>query len=261
VPSEHHLPEPSPARWVPTLYFAEGLPFYAVNLMALVFYQRAGLRNEVIALTISLLALPWSLKPLWSPFLEMYQTKRLFVVTFEILAGVSLALLALTLPLPGYFRYSVALLALVGVCSSSHDIVADGLYIASLRTDQQSAFAGWQGGFYNVARFLAQGGLIIAAGWLEKRMDLRYAWMLIFLGVGICLFLLGLYHSRALPRQELPKHKDGFGGVWNTYWDVMLQFFRKPNILLLLFFVLLYRAGTTRHCALRSGRRCGLVSP
>jgi MFS transporter, PAT family, beta-lactamase induction signal transducer AmpG len=243
VTISHKATPPSPARWVPTLYFAEGLPFYAVNLMALVFYQRAGVRNEVIALTISLLALPWSLKPLWSPFLEMYKTKKFFVIAFELLAGLTLSLLAFTLPLPGYFRYSIALFAVVGLCSSSHDIVADGLYIASLSKSRQSAFAGWQGGFYNVARFLAQGGLIIAAGWLEKRMHIANAWMLIFLGVGLCLVLLGLYHSRALPAQDTPRRYEGFTGMWKTYWDVIAQFFQKPNILLLLFFVFLYRAG------------------
>jgi len=134
----------SPARWVPTLYFAEGLPFYTVSLMALIFYQRVGISNEVIALTTSLLGLPWSLKPLWSPFLEMYKTRKFFVVCFEFIAGLSLGLLALCLPLPGYFRYSIALLSIVGFCSSSHDIVADGLYIASLNAKQQSAYAGWQ---------------------------------------------------------------------------------------------------------------------
>src|SRR6185312_9697338 len=136
----------SPARWVPTLYFAEGLPFYTVSLMALIFYQRVGVSNEVIALTTSLLGLPWSLKPLWSPFLEMYKSRRFFVVCFEFLGGLSLALLALCLPLPGYFRYSIALFSIAGFCSSSHDIVADGLYIASLNSKQQAAFAGWQGG-------------------------------------------------------------------------------------------------------------------
>jgi len=233
----------SPAAWVPTLYFAEGLPFYAVGLMALVFYQRLGLRTEVIALTTSLLGLPWSLKPLWSPFLEMYKTRKFFVVLFESIAGLSLGLLALCLPLPSYFRYTVALFAMVGFCSASHDIVADGLYIATLTPKQQSAYAGWQGGFYNVARFLAQGGLIIAAGWLENRMPIIRAWMIIFGSMGLCLVLLALYHARALPQGGDDRHVARAGQVFKTYWDVILQFFRKPNILLLLVFIFLYRAG------------------
>jgi PAT family beta-lactamase induction signal transducer AmpG len=239
----HNHEQVSPARWVPTLYFAEGLPFYAVSLMALVFYQRAGVSNETIALTISLLGLPWSLKPLWGPLLEMYKTKKFFVVSFEMIAGISLGLLAVSLPLPGYFRYSVALFAIVGISSSSHDIVADGLYIASLKTRQQSAYAGWQGGFYNVARFLAQGGLIIAAGWLEARMPVFRAWAIIFAGVGLCLILLGLYHAHALPKAGEGRHAGNFNVLTRTYCDVVVRFFQKPNILLLLIFIFLYRAG------------------
>ncbi|HZD31862.1 MAG TPA: MFS transporter, partial [Candidatus Angelobacter sp.] len=121
----------SPSLWVPTLYFAEGLPFYAVKLMALIFYQSMGVSNLTIAATVSLLGAPWSLKPLWSPFLEMYRTKKFFVVAMELVGGVTLGVLALCLPMPGYFRYSVALFALIAFWSSTHDIAADGLYIAS----------------------------------------------------------------------------------------------------------------------------------
>lgn len=233
----------SPAWWVPTLYFAEGLPFYTVGLIALIFYQRMGVRNEVIALATSLLAIPWSLKPLWSPFLEMYKTKKFFVVCFEVLSGVSLGLLALALPPAGYLRYSIALFAIVAFCSSSHDIVADGLYIASLEPRQQSAFAGWQGGFYNVARFFAQGGLIILAGYLEDRIPVVRAWMTIFAGIGLMLVVLGLYHARVLPREAERRHTKNLRDAVRTYGDVVVSFFRKPNILLLLVFIFLYRAG------------------
>jgi PAT family beta-lactamase induction signal transducer AmpG len=233
----------SPARWVPTLYFAEGLPFYTVSLMALIFYQRVGVSNEVIALSTSLLGLPWSLKPLWSPFLEMYRTRKFFVVCFEFIGGLSLALLALCLPLPGYFRYSIALLSIVGFCSSSHDIVADGLYIASLNAKQQSAYAGWQGGFFNVARFFSQGGLIILAGFLEARMPIFRAWMIIFASLGLVLVLLGLYHARVLPSGGEGRRSGNIKEVARTYWDVIVCFFQKPNIILLLVFIFLYRAG------------------
>src|SRR5690242_4414952 len=98
-----------PAAWVPTLYFAEGLPFYAVNFMALTYYQRLGISNAVITLVISLLAWPWTLKPLWSPLLEMYKTKKFFVVLMELIGGMSLVFLALSLNMPNHFRYSIAL--------------------------------------------------------------------------------------------------------------------------------------------------------
>jgi PAT family beta-lactamase induction signal transducer AmpG len=233
----------SPAWWVPTLYFAEGLPFYTVSIMALIFYQRTGVSNEVIALTTSLLAFPWSLKPLWSPFLEMYKTRKFFVVLFEFVGGLGLGMLALCLPLPGHFRYSIALLSIAAFCSSSHDIVADGLYIASLSDKQQSAYAGWQGGFYNVARFFAQGGLIILAGLLEARMPILRAWMIIFGSIGLILVLLGFYHARMLPKGGEDRRARGIIEVAETFADVIVSFFRKPHILMLLVFIFMYRAG------------------
>ena len=233
-------PRTHPACWVPTLYFAEGLPFYAVALMALIFYQRMGVGNDVIAFTTSLLALPWSLKPLWSPFLEMYRTKKFFVLATEAAGGISLGLLALCLPLPGYFRYTVALFAVAAVCSSTHDIAADGIYIYSLSAREQAAFAGWQGGFYNVARFFAQGGLIILAGYLEERMPVVRAWMAIFGVLGLVLVALALYHARALPSGGEERHARKVG---RAFWDVVRSFFQKPHILFLLVFIFLYRAG------------------
>ncbi len=232
-----------PALWVPTLYFAEGLPFYAVALIALTFYQRSGVSNQVIALTTSLLALPWSLKPLWSPFLEMYKTRKFFVVAFQIAGGLSLGLVALSLPLPGYFRYSIVFFSLAAFCSSSHDIVADGLYIASLPPKEQSAYAGWQGSFYNIARFFSLGGLLALAGYMEARMPMVRAWMAIFGGLGLLLVALGLYHSRVLPSGGEERRAGNMGEMARTFWDVVVTFFRKPNILLLLAFIFLYRAG------------------
>jgi PAT family beta-lactamase induction signal transducer AmpG len=232
-----------PAKWVPTLYFAEGLPFYAVALIALTFYQRVGVSNTVIAVTTSFLAFPWSLKPLWSPFLEMYKTKKFFVVLFQCTGGLSLGLLALCLPLPGYFRYSIAFFTLVAFCSASHDIVADGLYIASLTPKEQSAYAGWQGSFFNVARFFSLGGLITLAGFLEARMPLIRAWMFIFGGLGLLLVVLALYHARMLPKGEEERRAGNAREVAGTFWDVVVSFFKKPNIFLLLIFIFLYRAG------------------
>jgi MFS transporter, PAT family, beta-lactamase induction signal transducer AmpG len=233
----------SPSLWVPTLYFAEGLPFYAVNMMALIFYSRMGVSNATITATVSLLGLPWSLKPLWSPFLEMYKTKKFFVVLMEFVGGLSLGVLALCLPLPGYFRYSVALLAVIAFCSSTHDIAADGLYIASLSRRQQAAYAGWQGGFYNIARFVSQGGLLILAGYLENRMAVARAWMMIFATVGITLVVLSLFHARVLPTGGEERHSDSLHQMLATFWDVVVSFFRKPHIWFLLLFVFLYRAG------------------
>ncbi|MGA8578558.1 MAG: hypothetical protein WB579_07745, partial [Bryobacteraceae bacterium] len=191
---------------MPTLYFAEGVPFFAVSLIAGILYKRLGLSNDVIALYTKLLLLPWSLKPLWSPLLEMFRTKKYFVVLLQFTGGVSLGLIALCLPLPGYFLYTIALFAVVAFCSSTHDIAADGLYIASLSSKEQAAYAGWQSGFYSVARLFSQGGLIILAGVLEARMDMRHAWAAIFATMGLILMLLSLYHARVLPTGGAARH-------------------------------------------------------
>jgi MFS transporter, PAT family, beta-lactamase induction signal transducer AmpG len=233
----------SPSLWVPTLYFAEGLPFYAINMMALIFYSRMGVSNVKITATVSILALPWTLKPLWSPFLEMYRTKKFFVVAMELVGGLSLGALALCLPLPNYYRYSVALFALIAFWSSTHDIAADGLYIASLSSKQQAEYAGWQGGFYNIARFVSQGGLLILVGYLEDRIPVVRAWMIIFGVVGITLVVLSLFHSRVLPAGGAERHSRNLHDMMATFWDVVVDFCKKPNIWLLLLFVFLFRAG------------------
>jgi MFS transporter, PAT family, beta-lactamase induction signal transducer AmpG len=214
-----------------------------VSLIAGILYKRLGMANDVIALYTSWLLLPWSLKPLWSPLLEMFKTKKFFVVLLELVGGVSLGVVALCLPLPNYFRYTLALFVVVAFCASTHDIAADGLYIASLSRKEQAAYTGWQGGFFNVARFFSQGGLIILAGYLEMRMDVAHAWMAIFATMGLLLFLVGVYHARVLPKVEAERHSETIRQMAATFGDVVVTFLKKPNIYLLLAFILLYRAG------------------
>src|ERR1017187_3762903 len=232
-----------PATWVPTLYFAEGVPFFAISLIAGILYKRLGMGNDVIALYTKLLLLPWSLKPLWSPLLEMFKTKKYFVVLLQLVGGVRLALIGLCLPLASYFLYTIVLFVVVAFCSSTHDIAADGLYIASLTPKEQAAYAGWQSGFYSVARLFSQGGLIILAGYLESRTDVPHAWMVIFATMGAILMLLGVYHWRVLPTGGVARHSGSLREIGATFWDVLISFLRKPNIYLLLLFILLYRAG------------------
>jgi len=244
VMNTDHRPEQAhPATWVPTLYFAEGIPFFAISLIAGILYKRLGMPNDAIALYTSWLLLPWSLKPFWSPLLEMFKTKKFFVVSFEFIVGVSLALIALCLPLANYFRYTLALFVLVAFCASTHDIAADGLYISSLSDKQQAAYAGWQGGFFNVARFFSQGALVILAGYLETKTDVRHAWMAIFGAMGLILVGVSLYHARMLPAGAAGRRSESWHQMAATFGDVIVSFFKKPNIWWLLVFILLYRAG------------------
>lgn len=239
-----------PAAWVPTLYFAEGLPFYAVNFMALLFYQRMGLSNATTALVVSLLAWPWTLKPLWSPLLEAWGTKKAFVVGTQLVGGLALILLSLALPLPAWLGLSIAILAVAAFASSTHDIAADGVYIASLSPKQQAAYAGWCGAFYNVARVFSMGGLVWLAGVLEghftagraARPELR-AWSSIFAALGVILLALALWHAHVLPTGGARRSSESLRQMAATFRDVVASFLRKPHIGVLLLFVFLCRAG------------------
>ena len=142
----------SPARWVPTVYFAEGLPFVAIAVVSTLMYKGMGVSDAQIAFWTSLVMLPWTLKPLWGPLLEMFKTKKLFVVATQMITGVSFGLLAFTLPLDGFFQYSLALFAIIAFNGATHDIAADGLYISVLTPRKQSEFVGWQGASYNTAK-------------------------------------------------------------------------------------------------------------
>jgi PAT family beta-lactamase induction signal transducer AmpG len=180
----------------------------------------------------------------------MYRTKKFFVVLMQLLGGVGLLLLALALPLPGYFAWSIAILTVVAFASSTHDIAADGVYIASLSPKEQAAYAGWCGAFYNVARIFSMGGLVWLAGFLQQRFadggvaqPMVRAWMAIFAGLGAILVVLSLYHSRVLPTGGEERSAQTLAQMAATFRDVLVTFFRKPSILLLLLFIFLYRAG------------------
>jgi PAT family beta-lactamase induction signal transducer AmpG len=233
----------NPAAWVPTLYFAEGAPFFVVSLIAGIFYKRLGLPNDIIALYTSWLLLPWSLKPIWSPLLEMFRTKKFFVVLFEFISGSSLLVVAFCLPSENYFRYTLVLFALLAFSSATHDVAADGVYIASLSKAQQSSYAGWQGGFFNFARFFSQGALVILAGYLEARLDVRHGWMIIFAALGLILITLSAYHAKMLPPGGPERRSDSLREMAATFGAIVRSFFQKPRILLLLIFIFLYRAG------------------
>ncbi|MFZ6690993.1 MFS transporter [Undibacterium sp. SXout20W] len=232
-----------PMRWVPTLYLAEGLPFYAVALVAGLMYKSLGVPNDQIARWTGLIGLAWVFKSLWSPFLEAASSKKLIVVSFQLIGGVCLGLVALSLQLPTYFALSIALLGVVGIASATHDIAADGLYIASLSNKQQAAYAGWQGAFFNAAKFISLGGLVILAGHLEKQMDAQHAWMIIFGILGVMLTALGIYHSWALPGTKNTNTEASMHSVFTTLLDVIVDFFKKPGIWLAITFIILFRAG------------------
>jgi PAT family beta-lactamase induction signal transducer AmpG len=154
-----------------------------------------------------------------------------------------MAAMALALQLPGWFGASLALFAIVALASSTHDICADGIYISSLSERQQAAYAGWQGAFFNAAKFLSMGGLVMLAGYLEQRMGAGPAWATVFGLLGALMAGLGLYHLWALPATPGTAHADGVRGVAGTLADVIRDFFAKPGIWMAILFIILFRAG------------------
>jgi PAT family beta-lactamase induction signal transducer AmpG len=232
-----------PMRWVPTLYLAEGLPFYAVALVASLMYKSMGVANDEIAYWTGLITFAWVFKSLWSPFLEAASSKKFLVVMFQLIGGVCLGLVALSLQLPMYFAISIALLGLVAIAAATHDIAADGLYIASLSHKQQAAYAGWQGAFFNAGKFISLGGLVVLAGHLEKSMPPAQAWAVIFGILGSMMIALALYHSWALPGTKNTNTDASMRSVFLTLKDVIITFFQKPGIWLAILFILLFRVG------------------
>lgn len=237
------LPPPRhPLVWVPTLYLAQGLPFYAVALIAGLMLKSMGMPNDQIARWTGVLGLAWVFKALWSPFLELARSKKHVVVSFQLIGGAALAGVALALQLPAWFAISIGLFAVVALASATHDIAADGVYIASLTERQQAAYAGWQGAFFNAAKFLSLGGLVILAGYLEKRIGTAPAWTTVFALLSATMVGLALYHLWALPGTATNRSAS-VRGVATTLVDVIRAFFAKPGIWLAILFIILFRAG------------------
>ncbi|SFD68991.1 MFS transporter [Massilia yuzhufengensis] len=234
-----------PLAWVPTLYLAQGLPFYAVALVAGLMFKSMGVPNEQIARWTGVLGLAWVFKALWSPFLELARSKKGVVVSFQLAGGLALGAVALALQLPVWFGVSIALFAVVALASATHDIAADGIYIASLTERQQAAYAGWQGAFFNAAKFLSLGALVILAGYLEVRMGPAQAWATVFGLLGTLMAALGLYHLWALPlgARSGARPQGSARGAATTLLDVVRAFFAKPGIWMAILFIILFRAG------------------
>lgn len=234
----------SPLLWIPTAYFAMGLPLILLNLVAPLMFNDFGISDAKVAFWTSLLILPWSLQPLWSPLMEMYRTKKFFVVATQLLCGVSLALVTMALPLPDFFPYVVAVMTVIAFSGSTHDIALGGVYIEELSKTQQARYIGWQGAFYNLAKVTAMGGLVYLAGALESHIGALYAWMTI---MGICsaiLTLLGLWHLRVLPGSMKAEESRKTGSVAETMREtgmVFLEFFRKKYIWIYIAFIVFYR--------------------
>ena len=235
----------SPITWVPTLYFTQGLPFFVVMAVTTILFKDLGGDNAQVTKWVNLLGWAWAVKPLWSPFLEAVPSKKLLVVVLQFFGAATLGLVAVALQLPDHFALVIAVLAFTAFASATHDIAADGLYIASLGAQQQARFAGWQGAFFNAARLFARGGLLVMVGALEAHFSAQQSWAAVFLLLAVVMACLAAYHAWALPDT-----RTGAGGparsvaeIARTLAEVVLDFFRKPGIWFAIVFIVLFRAG------------------
>ena len=232
----------SPIAWVPTLYFAMGMPFVVLNMVCTLMYKGMGVSDAQIAFWTSLIMLPWTLKPLWSPFLEMYRTKKFFVVLTQILSGICFALVAFALNLPNFFAITIAILAVIAMSGATHDIAADGTYMSVLSNEEQARWIGWQGAFYNIAKIAATGGLVYLAGTFIDSFGVTKAWMIIMLIIAAIMVVVGLYHFFVLPTDSKGTHNNSsLNESLHELWAVFVKFFQKKHIFYYLCFIILYR--------------------
>lgn len=234
----------NPLTWVPSLYFAQGLPFFAVALVAGQMFKSMGVANDDIGHWTAAIMSAWIAKPLWSPFLELASSKKLVVVAFQLIGGACLGGVALALHTPVWIAACIAMLAMVAISSATHDVACDGLYISSLSEKDQARYAGWTGTFFNAGRFISAGGLLLLAGHFEKTLGVVPAWTIVFCILAAMMILLGAYNSWALPPARNTVSSDNTAAaIARKLEEVIADFFKKPGILVAIVFIILFRAG------------------
>ncbi len=237
----------SPWSWVPTLYFAEGLPNVLVTGLAAVMYMQMGLTDAELGLYTGWLALPWVVKPLWSPFIDLLKTKRWWVLTMQLLIGASLAGIAFTLPTAMWFQCSMFFFFVMAFASATHDISADGFYMIELDEHTQTMFVGIRNTFYRLAVIFGNGILVSLAGVLQVmfRKRIAFTWSLIFYGMAGIFIALWLYHGLRMPRPDADVQKDDSvrevaAGLKDMFLSFLTKFPAKQTFAVLMF-LLFYR--------------------
>lgn len=201
----HNRPRRSgsnPISWVPSLYFAEALPYMAVMTLSTIMYTNLGLTNTELALYTSWLYLPWVIKPIWSPLVDSLKTKRWWILAMQILVGASLGGVALTLQTDWWLKMSLTFFWLMAFSSATHDIAADGFYILGLTEKEQAFYVGWRSTFYRIGTIFCQGGLVFLAGMLQKHYSIPLAWSMTMGITAAIMILLAAWHNIMLPKES-----------------------------------------------------------
>jgi PAT family beta-lactamase induction signal transducer AmpG len=234
-----------PGTWVPSAYLAEGIPFAIVIWVAGTMFKDLGRSDTEITVATASIGIAWSLKPLWAAFLDMFATKKFFVIAMEYLMAALLIALALSLRLPSYFQVVIAVLWVLAFASATQDICVDGIYITSLDEKRQAAWIGVQGVAWNAGRFFGTALVVWVAGMLQedRGLDAPTAWAYALSLSSATLALLAIYHTFALPVGSIARRPSGIGEVVRTFADTVRDFFRKSKLWGMLLFVFLYRSG------------------
>lgn len=237
-------PQPSrhPFSWIPTTWFAMGLPNLVLGgTIASLLYKSLGYSDTQIAFWTGIIVLPWSFKPLWGPFMELYKTKKFYIQLSQIACGILFALSVLSLYTDIFFPLSVTLFFLIAFFGATQDMAADGIYLSELSATDQAKYVGWQGTFYNVAKLFSNGGMVFLAGILIPVIGNIDAWALVLAIYAAIMLLLGLYNRRVLPDSGTVRTVSNTQEVWNTLQDVIVSFFQKKHIGAGILFIVLYR--------------------
>ena len=249
----------SPWAWVPTLYFAQGIPYFIVNNISVLMFAKMGVPNGDMALFTSLLYLPWTIKPFWSPFVDIIKTKRWWVVSMQILMSIAFILLTLTIPRPdeatmaagttpiSMFTLTLILFIITAFASATHDIAADGFYMLALKSGEQAEFVGIRSTFYRLASIFGQGVLVAIAGAIELKYDnIPLSWTITMLVTAVMFSAVSLYHLFAIPKPASDKSvlapgTAGAKAIFKEFGRTFATYFTKPGVLLAIIFMLLYR--------------------
>ena len=249
----------TPWLWIPTLYFAEGIPYFVVNNISVLMLAKMGVPNGQMALFTSLLYLPWTIKPFWSPFVDIIRTKRWWTISMQVLMSIAFILLTLTMPKPdaatiasgqtpiSMFTITLILFVITAFASATHDIAADGFYMLALRQNEQAAFVGIRSTFYRLSSIFGQGVLVAIAGAIElKNGNIPMSWTVTMAVAAVLFSVVTLYHTFAIPRVKsdastLKDEKPTVGAIFKEFGRTFLTYFTKPYVWLAIVFMLLYR--------------------
>ncbi|MFV8339386.1 AmpG family muropeptide MFS transporter [Flavobacterium sp. LB3P21] len=237
-----------PWYWIPVLNFASGLPYAIIISVSVIMYKNLGINNEDIGIYTSLLYLPWVIKPLWSPFIDLYSTKRKWFISMQLLISLAFLIVGLTIPLSNFFVISLAVFWVAAFASASNDVASDGFYLLVLEKDQQSFFLGIRSTFYRLSMLTGNGLIVVIAGYLEQEYgDKQKAWSYTMVVVGLIMTVITIYNYFSTPKTEAKIAETKKESVPNkSFGAVFATFFQKKQIGLVLAFILLFRLGESQ---------------